>query len=67
MCGDDCDADRATNNMALAERTLNGELGLVILHNGATATVLAFVVVGGVIKNNLAFWTSDQLGGGTRS
>jgi RNA polymerase sigma-70 factor (ECF subfamily) len=52
VSGEDCDADRATSNMTLPERTVNGEPGLVVQHDGVASTVLTFAVVGGVIKNN---------------
>jgi RNA polymerase sigma-70 factor (ECF subfamily) len=60
-------ADRATNDMALLERTVNGQPGLVVLHHGDTATVLAFNVVDDVIKNIWVFRNPDKLGGWTRS
>jgi RNA polymerase sigma factor (sigma-70 family) len=43
-------ANRAPNNMALLERTVNGQPGLVAQLNGATMTVFAFDVVGDRIK-----------------
>jgi RNA polymerase sigma-70 factor (ECF subfamily) len=43
-------ARRATNNMTLLERTVNGQPGLVAQQDGVTVTVFAFDVAGDRIK-----------------
>ncbi|HVD90075.1 MAG TPA: RNA polymerase sigma factor SigJ [Jatrophihabitantaceae bacterium] len=44
-------ANRATSNMTLYERTVNGQPGLVAQQNGVTVTVFAFDVAGDRIKH----------------
>jgi RNA polymerase sigma-70 factor (ECF subfamily) len=44
-------ASRATSNMTLLERTVNGQPGLVAQQDGVTVTVFAFDVVGDRIKH----------------
>lgn len=44
-------AKRATSNMRVLERTVNGQPGLVAQQDGVTVTVFAFNVVDGRIKN----------------
>ncbi|QKW32814.1 RNA polymerase sigma factor SigJ [Actinomadura sp. NAK00032] len=44
-------ADRRPRNMALLERTVNGQPGLVAQQDGVTVTVFAFEVVGDRIKH----------------
>jgi RNA polymerase sigma-70 factor (ECF subfamily) len=44
-------ANRATSNMTLYERTVNGQPGLVAQQDGVTVTVFAFDVVGDRIKH----------------
>jgi RNA polymerase sigma-70 factor (ECF subfamily) len=44
-------ANRATSDMTFLERTVNGQPGLVALHDGVTVTVFAFDVAGDRIKH----------------
>ena len=44
-------ADRATSNMTIFERTVNGQPGLVAQQDGVTVTVFAFDVAGDRIKH----------------
>ena len=44
-------ADRATSDMTLLERTVNGQPGLVVQQDGAVVTVFAFDVDGDLIRN----------------
>ncbi len=63
-------ANRAPNNRAFLERTVNGQPGLVAQQDGVTVTVFAFNVVGDRIKHiwavrnpeKLRPWTTDGHG-----
>jgi hypothetical protein len=44
-------ANRATSNMTLLERTVNGQPGLVTQQGGVTVTVFAFDIAGDRIKH----------------
>ncbi|HZC69887.1 MAG TPA: RNA polymerase sigma factor SigJ [Jatrophihabitans sp.] len=55
-------ANRATSDMTLLERTVNGEPGLVIQEGGVTVTVFAFDVVGDQIKHIWVVRNPDKLG-----
>jgi RNA polymerase sigma-70 factor (ECF subfamily) len=54
-------AGRATSDMAFVERTVNGQPGLVALHNGVTVTVFAFDIAGDRIRRIWVIRNPDKL------
>jgi len=54
-------ANRATSNMTLHERTVNGQPGLVTQQDGITVTVFAFDVAGDRIKHIWVVRNPDKL------
>jgi RNA polymerase sigma factor (sigma-70 family) len=54
-------ANRATGNMKLLERTVNGQPGLVAQQDGVTVTVFAFDVAGDCIKHIWAIRNPEKL------
>jgi RNA polymerase sigma-70 factor (ECF subfamily) len=60
-------ANRATSSMTLLERTVNGQPGLVIQHDGVTVTVLAFDVADNRIKHIWVIRNPEKLRTWTRS
>jgi RNA polymerase sigma factor (sigma-70 family) len=54
-------ANRATSNMTLLERTVNGQPGLVAQQDGVTVTVFAFDVAGDRIKHIWVIRNPDKL------
>lgn len=55
-------ASRAPDTVSFVERVVNGQPGLVLEHEGVTATVFAFDVVGARIKRIWAVRNPDKLG-----
>jgi RNA polymerase sigma-70 factor (ECF subfamily) len=47
--------------MAFVERTVNGQPGLVALHNGVTVTVFAFDIAGDRIRRIWVIRNPDKL------
>jgi RNA polymerase sigma-70 factor (ECF subfamily) len=60
-------ANRATSNMTLHERTVNGQPGLVAQEDGVTVTVFAFDVTGDRIKHIWVVRNPEKLRPWTRS
>ncbi|HET9188056.1 MAG TPA: hypothetical protein VFN80_08890, partial [Acidothermaceae bacterium] len=56
-------ANRATSDMRVLERTVNGQPGLVALQNGVTVTVFAFDIAGDRIKNIWVVRNPEKLRG----
>jgi len=56
-------AKRATSDMRVLERTVNGQPGLVALQNGVTVTVFAFDIAGDRIKNIWVVRNPEKLRG----
>ncbi|GAA4486468.1 RNA polymerase sigma factor SigJ [Actinoallomurus oryzae] len=54
-------AGRATSDMAFVERTVNGQPGLVALHNGVTVSVFAFDIAGDRIRRIWVIRNPDKL------
>ena len=54
-------ADRAPADMTMLERTVNGQPGLVLQHDGVAVTVFAFDFAGGRIRQIWAMRNPDKL------
>jgi RNA polymerase sigma factor (sigma-70 family) len=54
-------ANRATSNMTILERTVNGQPGLVAQQDGVTVTVFAFDIAGDRIKHIWVIRNPDKL------
>jgi RNA polymerase sigma-70 factor, ECF subfamily len=60
-------ANRATSTMTFLERTVNGQPGLVVQHDGVIVTVFAFEVTGDRIKHIWAVRNPEKLRSWTTS